>query len=62
MSALPLSDSVTGITYTGMRYPLENHTLQLGSTRGISNQIIASPASVTIESGVLVVVWGISTA
>ena len=62
LSILPLSAVVTGITYQGMAYPLNNAALQLGSTRGISNQIIASPASVTIESGVLVVVWGISTA
>ncbi len=56
VSALPLSDAVTGITYTGMRYPLENHTLQLGSTRGISNEVVALPATVRIGTGKLLVV------
>ena len=57
LSILPLSPQVTGITYQGMAYPLQNATLALGSTRGISNEIIASPASVEIQSGILLVVW-----
>ncbi|MEZ4623165.1 MAG: thiamine diphosphokinase [Caldilineaceae bacterium] len=56
ISALPLSDTVTGITYTGMRYPLENHTLSLGSTRGISNEVIAEAATVHVTSGKLLIV------
>ncbi len=56
VSVLPLSDTVTGITYTGMRYPLENHTLQLGSTRGISNEVVAVPATVRIGTGKLLIV------
>lgn len=57
LSILPLTQQVTGITYRGMAYPLENATLQLGSTRGISNEIIASPASLEIQSGMLLVVY-----
>jgi len=56
VSALPLSETVTGITYHGMRYPLENHTLQLGSTRGISNEVIEVPATVQIGTGKLLIV------
>lgn len=56
VSALPLSDEVTGITYTGMRYPLENHTLTLGSTRGLSNEVAAVPATVRIRTGKLLIV------
>lgn len=56
VSALPLSDRVTGITYTGMRYPLENHTLPLGSTRGMSNVVDVAPATVKIASGKLLIV------
>lgn len=56
VSALPLSDQVTGITYTGMRYPLQNHTLALGSTRGMSNEVIALPATVTVASGQLLII------
>ena len=57
LSILPLTPQVTGISYQGMAYPLENATLQLGSTRGISNEIVASPASVEIQAGVLLVVY-----
>ena len=56
VSVLPLSDRVTGITYTGMRYPLENHTLTLGSTRGMSNNVMALPATVAIRTGKLLVI------
>lgn len=58
VSIIPLSAEVTGITYRGMRYPLENATLQLGSTRGISNEIVAHPASLSIARGILLVVRG----
>lgn len=56
VSALPLSDVVTGITYTGMRFPLHDHTLTLGSTRGISNVVVEAPATVRITSGKLLMV------
>ncbi len=59
VSVLPLTQRVTGITYTGMEYPLVNASLRLGSTRGISNQIKESPATVTIKSGILLVVYAL---
>ena len=56
VSVLPLSDTVTGITYTGMRYPLVNATLHLGSTRGISNEVATTPATATITTGRLLII------
>ncbi len=56
VSAIPLSAVVTGITYTGLEYPLEDATLTLGSTRGVSNVVASSPATITIDEGVLLVV------
>ena len=56
VSVLPLSDTVTGITYTGLRYPLTNATLHLGSTRGISNEVATTPATVTIATGRLLII------
>lgn len=61
VSALPLSDTVTGITYTGMRYPLDNHTLHFGSTRGISNEVSATPATVRITAGRLLIIQTLAT-
>ena len=45
-----------GITYTGMRYPLHDATLRLGSTRGISNEVSTVPATVTITTGRLLLI------
>ena len=56
VSAIPLSARVTGITYRGLEYPLEEATLTLGSTRGVSNVIRRSPATIRIRSGLLLVV------
>jgi thiamine pyrophosphokinase len=56
VSLLPLSASVTGITYTGMLYPLDNATLTLGSTRGVSNEVVSHPATVRIASGIALVI------
>ena len=56
VSLLPLSAEVTGITYTGLRYPLENATLTLGSTRGVSNEVVSVPATVRIASGLALVI------
>jgi len=56
VSAIPLSAIVTGITYTGLEYPLQDATLSIGSTRGVSNFVASSPATITIDEGVLLVV------
>lgn len=56
VSAIPLSPAVTGITYNGLEYPLLDATLALGSTRGVSNVVASSPATITIKEGVLLVV------
>ena len=56
VSAVALSEEVTGVTYRGLEYPLENATLRLGSTRGVSNTMLSSPAQVSIESGILLVI------
>lgn len=58
VSAIPLSSEVTGINYRGLTYPLDNATLALGSTRGISNVAAAAEVSVTIATGLLLVVTG----
>jgi thiamine pyrophosphokinase len=56
VSLLPLSAEVTGITYTGMLYPLDNATLPLGSTRGVSNEVVSYPATVYIAAGIALVI------
>jgi len=54
VSLLPLGD-VGGITTSGLRYPLRDEPLLLGPARGVSNEFISAVASVTVRSGLLVV-------
>ncbi|NOZ70357.1 MAG: thiamine diphosphokinase [Chloroflexi bacterium] len=57
LSTLALSPRVTGLTYhRGLRWPLRDFTLQFGSSRGISNEMIASHAEISLQSGVLLVI------
>ena len=56
VSAVPLSAEVTGITYTGLEYPLTGATLHLGSTQGVSNRMNRESATIRIADGILLVV------
>ena len=56
LSLLAFGDPVTGITTSGLSYPLTNGTLLPGESRGVSNTFAASEASVTIGAGVLVAI------
>lgn len=56
VSAIPISAVVTGVSYTGLRYPLEKATLTLGSTWGVSNELVNENATVHIETGILLIV------
>lgn len=59
VSAIPLSNEVTGISYHGLAYPLENATLRLGSTRGISNVAeVAEEVTISLATGLLLLVVG----
>ncbi len=56
VSLLPLDDPVAGITTDGLRYPLRDEPLPLGSTRGLSNELTAGQATVTTTRGRLLIV------
>ncbi len=55
-SLLPLTEEVTGIYTEGLEYALENATLYLGPSRGISNVLTSSQARVRIDRGLLLAV------
>jgi len=38
VSTVALSREVNGLTYAGLRYPLDHFTLAFGSSRGLSNE------------------------
>ena len=55
VSLIPL-ETTTGVTTTGLEFPLDDATLGFGPARGISNVRVASSAAVTIGRGRLLVV------
>ncbi len=58
VTLLALGGDVDGVTTEGLRYPLRSETLRVGSSRGISNEISAAGASVSVGSGSLLVIEG----
>ena len=56
VTLLPIGGDVAGVTTGGLRWPLAEATLTMGRSRGLSNQIDAPPASVSLERGTLLVV------
>lgn len=56
VSLLPVHGDARGICLEGFEYPLQNATLNTGSSRGISNVMLAPEASVSLTLGTLVCV------
>lgn len=56
VSLLPLTPEVTGITLDGLEYPLNDATLKLGQSLAVSNKLISSTGTVTIRSGLLLII------
>ena len=56
ISIIPLTTKVTGITIKGMKYKLENYTLEIGNSLGISNEQISEEAEINITDGILIII------
>ncbi|KTD86479.1 thiamine diphosphokinase [Paenibacillus etheri] len=56
VSLLPLTPEVSGITLEGFQYPLTDASLKLGQSLGVSNKLISSSGTVTIRSGLLLII------
>jgi len=56
VTLLPVCGNVSGVTTKGLYYPLDNATLEFGTTWGVSNEFSEDTATVTIESGFLLVI------
>jgi len=56
VSLIPLSNEVTGVTYSGLEYDLTDATISLGSTRAVSNVVSESPATISISTGLALIV------
>jgi thiamine pyrophosphokinase len=56
LTLIALGGPATGLTVTGVRWPLTRDALEPGSTRGVSNEIVSSPVRIQLEGGNLLAV------
>ena len=56
VSLIPIGGDAGGITSEGLEWPLDDDTLRFGATRGISNVLTDTQASVRVRQGLLLCV------
>ena len=56
LSLIPVGGEARGITTAKLEYPLDGESLPPGSTRGISNVLLAETAQISLQSGLLLCV------
>lgn len=56
VTLIPWGSDGEGVRTTGLRYPLRDETLVLGSARGLSNVRVSPRASVTVGTGFILVI------
>lgn len=56
ISLIPLTNEVTGVTITGMKYSLNNYTITIGNSLGVSNEQFEQVAKVQLKTGILIMI------
>ncbi len=57
LSVIPLTPDVTGLTYHhGLRWRLTDAVMPFGSSRGVSNELVAEEARLSLKTGVALVI------
>ena len=57
LSIIPLTPDVTGLTYHhGLRWTLTDAALPFGSSRGVSNELVAEEARLSLRTGIVLVI------
>lgn len=56
ISLIPLTTTVEGLTLKGFKYPLNNDSLSIGKSLGVSNEIIQDNAYIELKKGILIVI------
>ena len=57
ISVFCIGDRAEGVDLTGLKYPLNNHTLSCDYPLGVSNEFIGAPSIVSVKNGLLAVMW-----
>lgn len=58
ISVFCLTGKASGVTLTGLKYPLENAVLTSDKPLGVSNEFTGQKSTVRVADGTLVVMWG----
>ena len=56
VSLIPFTGKVKGVSTAGLKYPLDNAELEIGSSLGISNEFSGTEAKITVQDGLLLVI------
>lgn len=56
LTLLAVGGAADGVRTTGLRFALDGERLDAGTTRGVSNELTGTQATVTVDEGVLLVV------
>ena len=56
ISLIPLTSEVKDLTLTGFKYPLNNYDLPIGTSLGVSNEIVENIAQKKKKKGILIVI------
>ena len=56
VTLLPVGGDARGVTTAGLRWQLDGATLAMGASRGLSNEIVATPAWVSLDAGGLLII------
>ena len=60
ISVFCVGDKAVGVDLAGLKYPLANHTLTCDYPLGVSNEFTGVPSTVSVHSGMLLVMWSAS--
>ncbi|MFU0826654.1 MAG: thiamine diphosphokinase [Lachnoclostridium sp.] len=56
ISVQPFTEKVTGVTLKGFKYPLVNHTMYIGDSLGVSNELKEEQAEIHLKEGILIII------
>jgi thiamine pyrophosphokinase len=56
ISLMPFTEKVTEVTLKGFKYPLTKHTMYIGDSLGVSNEVADEQADIELKQGILVVI------
>ena len=59
VSLFAVDGRAEGVTLEGLYYPLQNASLDVDTTLGVSNHVVSRPASVTVKKGIVLLMWEI---